>query len=137
MNIKDRLKAYKWTRDNIAELEERLVEIDTRLYKTTSHMSAEPGSPNSGGGDPWNSLIAQKIEIEQKIQKEIECGYVEMRTIEALFDSLPEREKYLMRARYVCGLSWEQIAVDMGYSWQHIHRLHGEVLETLREEVKQ
>ena len=30
----------------------------------------------------------------------------------------------LLEKRYLCFMPWEKIAVDMGYSIQHIYRLH-------------
>ena len=38
----------------------------------------------------------------------------------------------LLVMRYVLGKPWEDIAEDMKYSEQHIHRLHGEALRELK-----
>ena len=35
----------------------------------------------------------------------------------------------LLELRYLCFRSWKQIADEMGYSKQHIFRLHNEALE--------
>ena len=39
----------------------------------------------------------------------------------------------LLVMRYVLGKPWEDIAEDMKYSEQHIHRLHGEALKKISE----
>lgn len=39
----------------------------------------------------------------------------------------------LLVKRYVLGKPWEDIAEDMKYSEQHIHRLHGEALKKISE----
>ena len=39
--------------------------------------------------------------------------------------SIPNDEyQLLLEKRYLCFMPWEKIAVDMGYSIQHIYRLH-------------
>lgn len=38
----------------------------------------------------------------------------------------------VLEHRYLRMQSWEQIAVDMGYSWRHLHRLHGMALSEAR-----
>ena len=35
----------------------------------------------------------------------------------------------LLEKRYLCFLSWEKIAVDMGYDLRYIHKLHTRALE--------
>ncbi len=35
----------------------------------------------------------------------------------------------ILEKRYLCYHSWEQIAVDLGYSVRHLHRMHDEALE--------
>ena len=37
----------------------------------------------------------------------------------------------LLTMRYVDGASWEEIAVDIGYTWRHTIRLHGEALQRM------
>ena len=38
----------------------------------------------------------------------------------------------VLEHRYLRMQSWEQIAVDMSYSWRHLHRLHGMALPEAR-----
>lgn len=39
-----------------------------------------------------------------------------------------EDEQTLLRLRYIIGLSWEEVAVAIGYSWRQTHRIHGDAL---------
>ena len=63
----------------------------------------------------WDQLINLRTEIRQKI---------------ANIDS------YVLRAvlieYYVLQKKWEQVADDMGYSIQHIYRMHGKALQAYR-----
>lgn len=37
----------------------------------------------------------------------------------------------LLNLRYIDGMRWEEVAVRMAYSWQHIHRIHSEALNKI------
>lgn len=52
--------------------------------------------------------------------------------IEDCISTLPADQRVLMRLRYIEGLKWERIACEMNYSWQHLHRIHGQVLQKMR-----
>lgn len=57
--------------------------------------------------------------------------------IEAAIDALDGRERYIMRARYIEGRKWEEIALVMNYSIQHLWRVHGDILQGMREDERQ
>lgn len=128
MDIKHRLNEYKWIKQNIENLENRLLEIDAMLQSVTSPTDSERVQTTLDP-DKWTSLIQKRIEIEDLIKLEIEEGYKEMKKIEDTIADLPEREKLLMRLRYINCLTWEEIAVSMNYTWQHMHRIHAQCLK--------
>ncbi|WP_409229084.1 sigma factor-like helix-turn-helix DNA-binding protein [Gudongella sp. SC589] len=127
---KERLKEYKWIMENIQELEDRLLELDTTLQKITSSMG-DDRVQTTPDPDKWTDLLHQKMQVQKKINKELEKAYKEMGYIEDAISKLPEREKRLMRLRYIKGLTWEEVAVEMGQTWQHMHRIHAKCLESL------
>lgn len=135
MNIKRRLNEYRWIKENIANLENRLLEIDTKLQKITNtlHPDKVQGSKDN---DKWTLLIQKRIDIQELINAEITAGYEEIEKIEKLISVLPEREKLLIRLRYIDCMRWENICVEMNYEWSWIHRLHGEILRTLNKATK-
>ena len=78
------------------------------------------------------------VELEESLKEDIE-------RLIALKEEIPETIKRvsspelhdLLEMRYLCYMTWEQIASEMGYSVQHIYRLReaalGEVEGILRE----
>jgi len=40
-----------------------------------------------------------------------------------------ETEKAVLRLRYLMGLTWEEIANEVAYSYQYIHIIHKRALE--------
>lgn len=72
------------------------------------------------------------MKVEELINKEIVKGYKEMAYIETIISCLPEREKNLMRLRYIKGYRWEEVCVKMNYEWSHIHDIHANILRKLK-----
>lgn len=58
-----------------------------------------------------------------KRQQEIE------RRIEKMED---EDEQRVLRLRYIKGMKWEEVAVEMGYSWKQVHRIHSDALRNFK-----
>ena len=130
MDKKD-LQQYLWLRRVIKQLEDRLEELETEATRMTVRYSDQPkGAPYDK--DRMAELGVEMVELDEKIQVKLAESYELARKIEEAIGSLPEREQYLMRARYIQGESWEQIAVDMHYSWQHVHRIHAKALRLLK-----
>lgn len=65
------------------------------------------------------------------INNEITKGLREMQCIENIIEGLDEKEKLLMRYRYIKGLKWETICYKMDYSWRQIHNIHSKILKEL------
>ena len=130
MDKKD-LQQYLWLRRVIKQLEDRREELETEATRMTVRYSDQPkGAPYDK--DRMAELVVEMVELDEKIQAKLAESYELARKIEEAIGSLPEREQYLMRARYIQGERWEQIAVDMHYSWQHVHRIHANALRLLK-----
>lgn len=127
---KERLKEYIWIKANIKELQDRLLEIDTKLQHITSNLDADKVQTTKNN-DQWTALIQQRIEIHELINAEITQGLKQMAFIEKVIAKQPEREKRLMRLRYIQGKKWEEICVDMNYSWVQIHDIHSKILKRI------
>lgn len=82
--------------------------------------------------DKFTNLINERMDLELELRREICKGYRETQFIERTIRELPEREKYLMRLRYVNGLKWEAICVKMNYEWRQIHTIHSNILKELK-----
>ena len=131
MTKKD-LQEYYWLKGGIRKLEDRLAELETKAAKVNSALTGMP--KQSQNRDSLGEVIIKIIDTQQLINSQLTKAYVKIAEIENAIEVLPEKEKYLIRSRYIECKSWEQIAVDMNYSWQHIHRLHSEALTRLRKD---
>ncbi len=127
---KHELQSYYWLRKNIEKLEDRLLELESEATRVTTRITDDPhcGSSNS---DKIGRIVAEIMAVQDKINDKLQGSYKMMLEIEHAAVDLPEREAYLIRARYIDCKSWEQIAVDMNYCWQHVHRIHSQALKAL------
>lgn len=97
--------------------------------KATSTLSDMPGSATRNV-HRMEDVILKIIELEEEIHGDmnnlIDLKQSIMKTIKKLkcvdFQAVLE-------LRYLCMKQWEQIAVNMGYSLQHIFRLHDKALK--------
>ena len=104
MNVKEKLKEYRYTKENIEELEERLAEIDSRFNRITQNF--EPMPQGNEKRDKMAEMVAAKEDLEKEINQELIKSYKLMSEVEACIKELQEEEKRLIRLRYIDGLKW-------------------------------
>jgi len=127
---KERLYQYKWIRENIKNLQNRLLEIDTKLQKTTNTLQTDIVQTTKDS-DKWTLLIQKRMDVEELIKAEITNGFIEMEYIENSIKYLKNREKLLMRLRYIDCRKWEEICVLMNYDWSYVHKIHSDILRKI------
>ena len=127
--LKRKLKSSWVLSLKVKELHYQLKELRATGTRITPGYSLPP----AGGGDNNTSKPEQAAlaiyELEQEINAQIEQQCKATRETYALIDLLDdELLKLVMLKRYTGHKPWEEIAVEMGYSWRQVHRLHGRAL---------
>ena len=86
-----------------------------------------------GVGASHEDMLIRLSELSKRIDEEIDA-YVDKRgEIEAAINTVTEPVlQNVLRYRYINCMTFEQIAVQMSYSYMHICRLHGAALEAVR-----
>lgn len=83
--------------------------------------------------DEHNGLedaVCAIVDCEKKIETQIAKWKVALERVTGIIYGVKDqRYQVLLLYRYRDFLSWERIAVEMGYSWAHIHRMHAEALK--------
>lgn len=102
--------------------------------RLTSVTAGYDGESVQGTRDPhrYDRLAELDEKIDQRIDQLVAVKQEIMDAIAQVEDS---RYRTLLTERYMEFRTWEQIAVDMNYSWKHIHRIHGEALIELEEKM--
>lgn len=121
------LSEYRAIERRINRLIDEKAAWNAKAMATTSSFSDMPRS--GGGADKIQTTVEKIIEIEEKLDHEIDAMADLRNRIEAAVEKLEDgRLRDVMRYRYIDGMKWEQIAVEMHYSYMQVCRLHGKAL---------
>lgn len=131
MNAKEYLLQARYLDERITSKTQQIASLNDLATRCTSTFSDMPRNPNHGGSKIEDCVI-KIIELEESIKKDIE-KLVDLKSeIMAVIKAVPNVEyQTLLEKRYLCFITWEQIAVDMNYSMQHIHRMHSSALKEI------
>ena len=132
---KEKLRQYGWLMKNVALLEDQLAELETKATSTTINIKQDM---ISGGcsEDKMSGQVAQIVDLKNQINQKLEKAYAIRQKIEEAIEVLDEREKLLVRLKYIQCKTWEEVAVEMGYTWQHTHKIHAKCLDDLKEVIE-
>ena len=124
------LSRYRRLNERIDRLLEEQSRWREMALKITPTLSQTPGGGESGS--PIERPMDKVLEIDEEINREIDELQIVRQEIRAALNQLEDENlKLLMEYRYIDGLTWEQIAVKMNYSYMQICRLHGKALRTI------
>lgn len=114
------------------EINALLSALDEARARAESVTQRITGDTVQGSKDPhkYDRLVELENEIDQRVD---ELYAVKLEIITATAKLTDNRLRELLVRRYVENKSFEQIAVDMGYSWRQTCRLHGDALVKMEE----
>ena len=121
------LSRYRRLNQRIDRLLEEQGRWREKAMRITPVLSPVPGG--GGSGSPIKRPLEKVLEIDAEINREIDELQTVQQEIRAALNQLEDENlELLMEYRYIDGLTWEQVAEKMHYSWRHTCRLHGEAL---------
>ena len=103
-----------------------LNELATNCSLILTGMPRNPSASNSRMAEAITKIVDLQNEINRDIDTLVDLKKEIMGVIKAVVN--PEHQT-LLEKRYLCFLSWEKIAVDMGYDLRYTHKLHIRALE--------
>ena len=126
---KQDLQEYRWLVESIESLENEIESLRDRIDISSQIISDMPKSHRDG--DKMATTIALIIDTQDLLLDKVAQAMAKRREVESAIEKLPEREKVLIRQRYIEGKAWEQICVNMSYSFQRLHQLHSKALVSI------
>lgn len=125
------LKSYQAHDRKIEILTEELSRWNARATKITAGFSSEPKA--SGSGDKLQKCVEKICEIQSEITQEMVSLKERKKEIEEAIKMLKEKsEEDILWYRYIKGMTFEEIAVQMNYSWRQVYRKHRISVEKLK-----
>lgn len=110
---------------------EQIVSLRELATKATSTLSDTPRS-GSRNVHSMEGIIVKMVDLENEINKDIDTLVDLKREFVFIIKRIDNPEyQTLLELRYLCFKTWEQIAVEMGYSLQHIFRIHDKALKNI------
>ena len=110
---------------------EQVMSLRDLATKATSTLSdvAPSGTRNV---HRMEDIIVKIVDLENEINHDIDNLVDLKREMVSVIKAVTDPElQTLLELRYLCFKSWEQIAVEMEYSIQHIFRLHDKSIKEI------
>lgn len=108
---------------------QQVAALNDLATSATATLSGMPHSPNRGSSKMADAVV-KIVDLQHEINHDIDELVDLKQEITRRIKSIPNTEfQLVLEKRYLCFMPWEQIAVDMGYSIQHIYRLHDWALQ--------
>lgn len=131
MNAKQWLMRARNIDREINELLREKEDVRDRVLKITQSYT---GDAVQSTKDPhkFDRVVELEMEIDRHIDDLVAVKTEILHGIAKLSDG---RYREILRLRYLSGKTFEQIAVEMNYSWRHVCTLHGRALLKMEEIV--
>ena len=135
MTAKEYLKQAYCIDQRINAKIEQVTSLRELTVKASATLSDMPkGTPNPHSKE---NIIAKMIDLENEINADIDELVTLKQEILSVIKSVDRAEyQTLLEMRYLCFKSWEQIAVEMGYSLHHLYKKHNAALRACAETIK-
>lgn len=127
---KEELKNYAKLDKECSDLAFRIEALEEKINSPRVQILSDmpKGTLRKDAADLIADLVDMKADYIRKYRKAVK----ELKRIEDAIDGIDNPTlRDLMRYKYIDGLKWEEVAVEMHYAWQHIHRLHAKALRQL------
>ena len=146
MNV-DKLPVYqsvyqieKWL-ESVQRLDEliatKIAERDQLLDMATSITAKVNDMPHgSGASDKIGNSAARLVDLASDTDKLIDQYIDRKADVAKALEHLPNAEYLVMHKRYIQGMTWRQVAEEVGYTEQHVWRLKVKALQRLQHVMK-
>lgn len=129
MTAKEYLRQVRTARDAKNRLLNEALTLREQATRITTSMSATGG--RGGDGRKIENAAVKLADLSREFEEQA-AAYAEIeREVMATVNRLDEPYATLLYLRYFEGRKWEEIAVQMSYSWQWTHKLHKAALKKI------
>lgn len=128
MTAKEYLSQARYLDLRINSKIQQVASLNDLATKATSTLTGMPRNPNHASST-MEEAIAKIVDFQSEINRDIDRLVDLKQEITATIKAVGNNEyQTILEKRYLCFLSWEKIAVDMGYSIRNVQILHGKAL---------
>ena len=131
MKAKEYLQQARYLDNRINSKIQQIQSLNDLATSCSAVISDMPRNPNRGGSRMADAVI-KIVSLQEELNMDINALVELKREIMCVIKAVPNTEhQTLLEKRYLCFISWEQIAVDLNYSIQHTYRMHDAALKEI------
>ena len=124
---KEYLCSYKNLCKKLQSLEDQLISL--REVEQSAKIQKLSDMPKGGKQTDLSDIMVRiEVLLTKIVHVRSECIMRKIVIESYITDMKDGTECSLLHKRYIEFKTWEQICVEMGYSWKQIHRIHGNAL---------
>lgn len=136
MTSKEYLLQARFLDASIRTKVEQIESLNDLATSCTAVISDMPRKPNHGGSRMADAVM-KIIDLQEEIRNDMIALVNLKREIMDVIKAVSSLElRTILEKRYLSFISWERIAVELGYSIQHTYRLHDMALKEVKEILK-
>lgn len=124
------LNGYRYCKRREAQLAQQIDELRSQRMNPSIQND---GMPQGNAHSDLSSYVARLDALVSQLEHERELAVKQYKEIHDQIHKMQDgAEKEVLERRYLMGETWEQIAVQMNYTYRHVIRLHGTALQNFR-----
>ena len=116
--------------DKEIEALQRMVQKTRDSVESITQKYDGDGAQTTKNPHKFDRLVELEALVDEKIQEQLALKAETLDTISKLKD---RRQRLILTEYYLEMKTWEQVAVDIGYTYQHTMRIHGYALKAISE----
>ena len=123
MNPKKFMQLYRESVQKTAEIASNLAELKAEAEALKDH---------EGQRVELDAAVAKYVDACKDAEKELDQLADLRKEIRSVIDSVEDARLHsLLWRRYISGMTWEQVAVSMNYTYRRVTQLHGDALKAI------
>lgn len=111
----------------------RLVQRTRESLETVTQNYDSDGAQSTKNPHKYDRLVELESLVDEKIDQQIALKAEILKTIMQLED---RRQRLVLMEYYVEMKTWEQVAVDLHYSYMQVTRIHGYALNSIKDVIE-
>ena len=117
------MQLYRESVQKTAEIASNLAELKAEAETLKDH---------EGQRVELDAAVAKYVDACEEAEKELSRLADLRQDIRQLIDKVNDTRMHsILWRRYISGLSWEQVAVSMNYTYRRVTQLHGDALKAI------
>ena len=128
---KNDLRTYIMAKKDVENINEELKELESRLYSPKA--PSLDGMPKASGVTGMDDLIIKYLDLQRKYEEKLSKMFKVFDEINEEINNLPTDERYIIRCRFVIGLTIRQTAAEASYSEAQVKRIQKRAMRKLLE----